>query len=512
MAVLELPDWTALAPALILAGTALVLFLLDSINPRSTNRSLLAGTAIVGSLASLAVAVWYTAAGVGATGIENHGVIDVMNGQFVVDQLALYFMIIIAIVTALVAVASYDYLRDHTYQAEYYSLVVLAATGMSMMAASNSLVTIFIALELTSLPSYALVAILKDNRGSVEAGLKYFLIGALSSAIFVYGVSLVYGATGSLQLEAIAAAIESDTESVAEMGGLLGLGVLMLIGGIAFKTASVPFHFWAPEAYEGAPAPISAFLSSASKAAGFVLAFRVFATAFPLEATTPVIGVDWTLAFGILAIVTMTVGNFAAATQENVKRMLAYSSIGHAGYVLIGLAGLSADGGELVMGAAMMHLLVYGFMNTGAFLFVGLAEYWGVGRTFEDYNGLSTQAPFACAAMTVFMFSLAGVPPFGGFWSKFLLYTATIEAAADNTVLLVLAAALVVNSALSLYYYSRLVKALWIEEPILERDRLAQPTGLYAAIIAAAVLTVLILPAFSPIADAATEAAAAIIA
>jgi NADH-quinone oxidoreductase subunit N len=349
---------------------------------------------------------------------------------------------------------------------------------------------------------------LKDNRGSVEAGLKYFLIGALSSAIFVYGVSLVYGATGSLQLEAIATGLEN----AGEMGGLLGLGILMLIGGIAFKTASVPFHFWAPEAYEGAPAPISAFLSSASKAAGFVLAFRVFTTAFPLEATTAVIGVDWTWAFVILAIVTMTVGNFAAATQENVKRMLAYSSIGHAGYVLIGLAALSTGAGERVMGAAMMHLLVYGFMNTGAFLFVGLAEYWGVGRTFEDYSGLAKQAPFACAAMAVFMFSLAGIPLFGGFWSKYLLYTATIEAAADNTALLLVAAALVVNSALSLYYYSRLVKALWIEDPIVDRDRLAQPTGLYAAIIVAAVITVLILPAFDPIANAATEAAAAVIA
>ncbi|WP_222919727.1 NADH-quinone oxidoreductase subunit N [Natrinema sp. SYSU A 869] len=515
MAVLELPDWMALAPALILAGTALVLFLIDSIDPHSTNRTLLSGTAIVGSLSSLAVAVWYTAAGVGATGIENYGVIDVMNGQFVVDQLALYFMIIISVVTALVTVASHDYLRDHTYQAEYYSLVVLAATGMSMMAASNSLVTIFIALELTSLPSYALVAILKDNRGSVEAGLKYFLIGALSSAIFVYGVSLVYGATGSLQLEAIATEVEVIAENAGtadEMGGLLGLGILMLIGGIAFKTASVPFHFWAPEAYEGAPAPISAFLSSASKAAGFVLAFRVFTTAFPVGATADIIGVDWTLAFAILAIVTMTLGNFAAATQENVKRMLAYSSIGHAGYVLIGLAALSAEGGELVMGAAMMHLLVYGFMNTGAFLFVGLAEHWGVGRTFEDYNGLAERAPFACGAMAIFMFSLAGVPPFGGFWSKYLLYTETINAAADNTILLALAAALVINSALSLYYYSRLVKALWIEEPLLDRDRLAQPTGLYAAIVAAAVMTVVILPAFGPIADAALEAAAAVVA
>ncbi|WP_408959007.1 NADH-quinone oxidoreductase subunit N [Natrinema sp. 74] len=508
MAVVQLPEWTALAPALILAGTAIVLFLLDSSSPRSTNRPLLAGTAVVGSLASLAVAVWFTAAGVGATGIENYGVIDLMGGQFIVDRLALYFMIIIATVTALVAVASYDYLRDHSYQAEYYSLMILAATGMSMMAASNSLVTIFIALELTSLPSYALVAILKDNRGSVEAGLKYFLIGALSSAIFVYGVSLVYGATGSLRLPDIATGLQN----AGEMGGLLGLGILMLIGGIAFKTASVPFHFWAPEAYEGAPAPISAFLSSASKAAGFVLAFRVFTTAFPIEATTDVIGVEWTWAFVILALVTMTVGNFAAATQENVKRMLAYSSIGHAGYVLIGLAALSTEASELVMGAAMMHLLVYGFMNTGAFLFVGLAEYWGVGPRFEDYNGLAKQAPVACAAMAVFMFSLAGIPLFGGFWSKYLLYTATLKAAADNAVLLVLAGALVVNSALSLYYYSRLVKALWIEDPILDRDRLAQPIGLYAAVVVAAVITVLILPAFGLIEDAAIEAATAVVA
>src|SRR6056297_1166920 len=504
---LQLPDAAALGPALVLALTALVVFVFDSARPHEPDRGLLAGTTAAGSLLALGVGVWYMIAGVGVPEPDGAGVISLFDGQLVVDQLALFFMLVTAIVTALVAIASYDYMDGHAHQGEYYSLVLLAATGMATMAAANSLVTVFIALELTSLPSYALVAILKDNRGSVEAGLKYFLIGALSSPIFVYGISLVYGATGSLQLEAVAA----NLGAAGEMGGLLGLGILMLIGGVAFKTASVPFHFWAPEAYEGAPAPISAFLSSASKAAGFVLAIRVFTTAFPLEATTSVIGVDWTVVFVILAIVTMTLGNFAAATQENVKRMLAYSSIGHAGYVLIGLAALSTEAGDLVMGAAMMHLLVYGFMNTGAFLFVALAEYWGVGPTFEDYNGLSKQAPFASAAMAVFMFSLAGVPPFGGFWSKYLLYTETVNAAADNTVLLVLAAALVVNSALSLYYYSRLVKALWIEEPLLDRDRLAQPAGLYAAIIAAAVMTVVILPAFDPIATAALEAAAAVV-
>ncbi|ELY52322.1 NADH-quinone oxidoreductase subunit N [Natronococcus jeotgali] len=505
MAVLELPQWTALAPALVFVATALALFVIDSINPHTRNRSLLAGTTAVGALAALGVTVWFMLAGVGTPTAEGGlGVVELFGGQFVVDQMTLFFTTVVSIVTALVAVASYDYMADHTYQSEYYSLIMLAATGMAAMAAANSLVTVFIALELASLPSYALVAILKDNRGSVEAGLKYFLIGALSSAIFLYGISLVYGATGHLQLEAIA----DNLDGADAYGGLLGLGILMLIGGFAYKTASVPFHFWAPEAYEGAPAPISAFLSSASKAAGFVIAFRVFTTAFPVEATTAVIGIDWTTAFVVLAIVTMTLGNFAAATQDNVKRMLAYSSIGHAGYALIGLAGLSADGGELVMGAAMMHLFVYGFMNTGAFLFVALAEYWGVGRTFEDYNGLARQAPVACAALGIFMFSLAGIPPLGGFWSKYILFTETIGAAGTNGAMLVVAAALVVNSALSLYYYSRLVKAVWIEDPIGERDALAQPIGLYAAIVVAAVLTVVALPAFGPIADAAQQAAA----
>ncbi len=511
-----LPDVAALAPALVLAIAALIVFTLDSISPGSTDRSLLAGTTAVGAIVSLTVGVWFLLAGVGTPEPDGFGEIGLFSDQLVVDQLALFFMIVTAIVTALVAIASYDYMDGHAYQAEYYSLVLLAATGMATMAAANSLVTVFIAIELASLPSYALVAILKDNRGSVEAGLKYFLLGALSSAILIYGISLVYGATGVLQLELIADVITGETgqhvvtgeaHDVTAYNGLLGVGLLMVLGGIAFKMASVPFHFWAPEAYEGAPAPIAAFLSSASKAAGFVIAIRVFAEAFPIAETASVIGFDWTLAFAILAVVTMTVGNFAAAVQTNVKRMLAYSSIGHAGYALIGLAGAGAGASDLVLGAALMHLFVYAFMNTGAFLFVALAEYWGVGRTFADYNGLGRRAPMACLALTIFMFSLAGIPPLSGFWSKYILFVGAIEAE-----LLIVAAALVVNSALSLYYYARLVKAVWIEDPIVERESLAKPIGLYAAILLAAVMTVAILPGFGPIAEAAIDAAGAILA
>ncbi|MFC3956921.1 NADH-quinone oxidoreductase subunit N [Halovivax cerinus] len=513
---IQLPDAAALGPALVLAATALVVFGLDSLRPHEPDRGLLAGTTAGGALAALGVGVWFMIAGVGVPEPDGLGAIGLFDDQLVVDQLALFFMLVTAIVTALVAVASYDYMDGHAHQGEYYSLVLLAATGMATMAAANSLVTVFLALELASLPSYALVAILKDNRGSVEAGLKYFLLGALASAIFVYGISLIYGATGVLQLDLVADAIAGETgqnpltgadHDVSGHDGLLGVGIVLLIAGIAFKTASVPLHFWAPEAYEGAPAPIAAFLSSASKAAGFVVAFRVFVTAFPVEATAGIVGFDWSLAFAVLAVLTMTIGNFAAAVQENVKRMLAYSSIGHAGYALIGLAGVGTSAESLVLGAAFMHLFVYAFMNTGAFTFVALAEYWGVGRTFADYNGLGRRAPIASVALTAFMFSLAGVPPLGGFFSKYFLFTGAIDAG-----LLVVAGALVINSALSLYYYSRLVKAVWFEEPMTDRGSLAQPVGLYAAILAAAVMTVAVLPGFGPIAESAIDAASAILA
>ncbi|WP_115862380.1 NADH-quinone oxidoreductase subunit N [Halorussus litoreus] len=496
MAAFELPPWMALAPALTFALTALVLFVVDSIDPDSENRTLVAGTATLGSLAAAGFAVWYLFAGTGEEPIVLFG------DALVVDSMSLFFAVVFASVTTLVCVASYDYMADHHYQGEFYALVMLAATGMTIMPSANSLAIVFVSLELSSLPSYALVAILKKNRGSVEAGLKYFLVGALSSAILVYGISLVYGVTGSLLLPEVASGIAGT-----ELNGVLGVGMLMIIGGFAFKTASVPFHFWAPEAYEGAPAPVSAFLSSASKAAGFAVAFRVLTVGFPIQEV--VVGatasVDWVLAAQILAVATMTLGNFAAATQDTVKRMLAYSSIGHAGYALIGLAALTGGNDQMVLGASMAHLLVYGFMNTGAFLFIALAEHWSVGRTFEDYNGLASQAPFACVAMTVFLFSLAGLPPFGGFLSKYLLFAGAIGAG-----FWWLAAVGAINSALSLYYYSRVVKAMWIEEPTGDFDIESRPVGIYAALAAAAIMTVLLLPGFGPVWEYATGAAAAL--
>ncbi|MFW5895762.1 MAG: NADH-quinone oxidoreductase subunit N [archaeon] len=487
-----------LTPQYLLGLTALVLLLYDTIAPNTRRNEVLAAIATIGGLATAGTSAWFLSAGTGLSATEFYG------GALVVDQLSLFFTFIVGSVTTLVVVASYDFVWDEPHIGEYYSLVTLAAAGMATMAAANSLVTVFVSLELASLPSYALVAYLKHNKGSVEAALKYFLIGALSSAIMAYGISLVYGATGTLQLGPIAEASQSVVADGSGMTGILGLGVLMITGGILFKMAAVPFHFWAPEAYEGAPAPISGFISSASKAAGFAVGFRVFLEAFPLDVVGAAI--PWTWLFVVLAVVTMTLGNFAAAVQENVKRMLAYSSVGHAGYVLIGLAALSGDAtgaDQLVLGAAMMHLLVYGFMNTGAFLFIALAEYWGVGRTFEDYNGLARRAPVASLSMTVFMFSLAGLPVGAGFLSKYFLFAGAIE-----TGFWWLAAIAAVNSALSLYYYTRVVKAIWVEDPVGDISIDRTPTGLYLAVVGAAAVTVALLFAFDPVAQWAIDAAA----
>ena len=487
-----LPDWVGLAPALALTFTALVVFVIDTVKPRSNDRALLAGTTLLGTVAALAAA-----GAVLVSGMASGEGLTLFGGQLVVDGMSLFFSVIFASVAALVTLASYDYLAGQSEQAEYYALVLLATAGMCLLASSASLATAFVSFELLSLASYALVAFLKDNEGSVEASLKYFLVGAVSSAILLYGISLIYGVTGGLLFDTVAENVVDTPHT-----GLLGVGVLMVLGGFAFKTASVPFHFWAPEAYEGAPTPISAFLSSGSKAAGFVVAFRVFTVAFGFDILTDV---DWVLAFQVLAVVTMTVGNFAAATQENVKRMLAYSSVGQAGYVLIALAALGGGSDALVLGMGMSHLLVYGFMNTGAFLFVALAERWGVGRTFEDYAGLGSKAPVACAAMTVFMLSLAGIPLGAGFFSKYFLFGAAVDAGYWW-----LAAVGVVNSALSLYYYTRVLRAIWGGDANESLRIESYPVGLYTAVVAAAVVTVLLIPAFGFVTGPAVDAAAAL--
>ncbi|AWB27089.1 NADH-quinone oxidoreductase subunit N [Halococcoides cellulosivorans] len=477
-----------LAPVLALGLTALALFAADSIHPvpDANDRRILYGVTIVGVGAAAVLAAARLVTGGGAE--------TFFAGHIVVDELTLVLWTIVAGVATLVVLASIDVCANRKWAAEYLSLIVLATAGMALMAAARSFVVLVIALELTSLPSYVLVAFRKDDERSVEAGTKYFLVGALASALLIYGVTLLYGATGTLTFEGVAAAIDGASP------GLLGIGIVLVIVGLAFKTASVPVHFWAPDAYDGAPTPVSALLSSASKAAGFVIAIRVFTTALPVEALVGV--VDVTLLFAVLAVATMLVGNLAAATQSSVKRMLAYSSIGHAGYVLVALASLGAS--SLALGGGLLHLAVYGAMNTGAFLVVALVELRGRGREFDAFAGLGERAPVAAVAMSVFLLSLAGLPVGGGFLSKYLLFAGAIDAG-----LWWLAVVGLATSALSVYYYARVLRAMWFESsdaPGLD----ATPVALYLAIVIAAVLTVGLLVGgagvLAPQIDAATAA------
>jgi NADH-quinone oxidoreductase subunit N len=456
------------------------------------------GAALAVGFAGVAVSFVATAFHLGA-GTDG----TLFAGTVAVDPFALFFSVAILVVTALVLVSSTEYVGRvfpdrRESLTEYVVLVLFAATGMLVMASASSLVTAFIALELAALPSYALVAFAKDDEAGVEGGMKYFVLGALSSAFLLYGISLVYGATGTFDFAGVAASL-----SAADATGLGGLGALFVLVGLGFKVAAFPFHVWAPDAYTGAPTPVAAFLSSASKIAGFVLMFRVFTVAFPTS-------LDWLLAVQVLAILTMTYGNFAAAVQSSVKRMLAYSSIGHAGYVLIALAVFSSGGEDaaLALGAGMSHLFVYAFMNTGAFLVVALIDdYWGVGYEFKDYAGLARQAPVVGVAMAVFMFSLAGLPTGGGFLSKLAVFAGAVRSGFWWLALLG-----AVNSALSLYYYSRVLKWMWVEEPEGNAPALeGRPVGIYAAILVAAVATFGLLFVFDPVLSTAEAAASSLL-
>jgi proton-translocating NADH-quinone oxidoreductase chain N len=486
-------ELVAFAPELSVAGTAFLVLLLDTFS-REKRGGVSLAVAFAGVAVAFVATVFHMSIGTDTTAFA---------GTLAVDPFALFFGLAVLITTALVLLSSTEYMgRVYPERSEslteYVALILFAATGMLLMASARSLVTAFIALELAALPSYALVAFAKDDRAGVEGGMKYFMLGAVSSAFLLYGISLVYGATGTFDFAGIAASV-----SAGDATGLAGLGALFVLVGLGFKIAAFPFHVWAPDAYTGAPTPVSAFLSSASKIAGFVLLFRVFTVALPTS-------LNWLLAVQVLAVLTMTYGNFSAAVQSSVKRMLAYSSIGHAGYVLIALAVFSSGGDDaaLALGAGMSHLFVYAFMNTGAFLVVALIDdYWGVGYEFEDYAGIARKVPLIGVAMAVFMFSLAGLPTGGGFLSKLAVFAGAVRSGFWWLALIG-----VVNSALSLYYYSRVLRWMWIEEPGDGAPALdGRPVGIYTAILVAAVVTFGLLFAFEPVLSTAEEAASALL-
>jgi NADH-quinone oxidoreductase subunit N len=460
-------DFYYLLPELILTAGAVLVLAIDVLAPRgSWDRAL---TWITVAVIGAAAAALGPAVGVNLT---------IAKGLVAIDGFALFFKVLSLLAAAATVMMSAKYLSvEGGRPGEYYFLVLCATIGMMFLAGAIDLITIFIGLETMAISFYVLAGFLKPNRRSNEAGVKYFLLGAFSLALLLYGMALLYGLTGSTHLRTIATSIPGT-------GGLmLPLAVMLLVAGVGFKIAAVPFHMWAPDVYEGAPTPITAFLSVGSKAASFAMLMRIFIEGLPAFRTDG-LGVafgqpfGWSAFFYVLAAVTMTVGNIAALTQGNIKRMLAYSSIAHAGYVLIGVVAGPPRG----ITAALVYLMIYAFMQLGAFaVVVVLRRKDVIGDELKDLTGLYLTHPAAAVAMLIFMLSLGGIPPTAGFMGKLWVFGAAIDAH-----YFWLAVIGVVNSAISLYYYVRVVVFMWITE-----GEETAPFGISPAVAAVLVVTVL---------------------
>lgn len=469
-----------LLPEISLIALAVVLIGLDLLLPKGA-KSVLAYLALIG----LIVPAYFTLLLAGRQEVS-------FGGALVIDQLAIFFKLLFLIAAALVVLASFEYVRRLPIApGEYYALVLFAASGMMLMASTRELISIYISLEYTSITLYILASSIRNDLKSSEAGLKYLLLGALSSAALLYGMAMTYGVTGSTVLNDVATALGKQGITPAAI-----LALAFIATGFGFKISSVPFHMWAPDVYEGAPTPITAFLSVASKAAGFALVLRVFATAFvPAERT-------WLPLFLVLAAVTMTLGNVVAIRQDNIKRLLAYSSIAHAGYILMGLAAATAD----ATSGMLVYLTAYTLTNLGAFIaIIAFSTRVGSDR-IEDYSGLSRRAPMLALALAICLLSLAGIPPMAGFISKVYLFAAVFDAAAKNTALYYLVIIGLLNSAISVYYYVRVVKAMYFGTVITEESL---PTAFSLRVaLSASVAGVLILGVYPmPVMQAALTAA-----
>ena len=361
---------------------------------------------------------------------------------------------------------------------EYYSLLLVATAGMLFVAASNNLLAIFVGVECVSITSYALVAMKKNDPRSSEAAVKYLIIGGMSSGLALYGISMLYGLTGTIEISGIATAISTMTKFSLPFA----IAMIALIAGYGFKISAVPFHMWAPDVYEGASTPVSMFLSTGSKKMGFVVLFKIFLVLFVIGQSGFAQG-EMQYVFAFIAAVTMTVGNIVAISQKNIKRMLAYSSIAQAGYILIALAVMS----QYAVTGGLFHMITHVFMKGGAFIVVAALIAAGVGENISDYKGLAKRAPFVAAAMLLFLFSLAGIPPLAGFASKFVLFSSAIVIdGAVQTQWIWLAFVAILNSAISLYYYARVVKAMYVDKGESEEKLVIKKTHILAILICVA--------------------------
>ncbi len=454
-------DIMLIAPEMIIGITGLVV-LIAGLFMGASSKNALGYLATLGCIAALALVL-------SSFGTEG----TLLAGALSIDALSQFFKLVFLSVSLLVCIASVKYTEGNDNAEIFYTLVLFGTLGMMFVASANDLITLYVAFELASLSTYALAGFEKKNARSVEAAMKYILIGALSSALLLLGISFVYGATATTSIPGIAANIDVLLNNPI---GILAL--VLLIAGFGFKIALVPFHMWAPDTYQGAPSVVSALLAAGSKKMGIIAAFKVFIVALiALQA-------DWRIAFAVLAVITMSYGNIVALSQTSVKRMLAYSSLAQAGYISMAFVVLT----PMALTGGILYTMAHGFMKGGAFIAVGAVVYMVMQRNkdsevpdhLDSFRGLGKTMPITAFCMMVFLFSLAGIPPTAGFVSKFVLFSSTIESG-----LVWLAVIAILNSAISLYYYARVVKYMYFMPS--EEERFSEPVPYLAALIIALV-------------------------
>ncbi|UCE78925.1 MAG: NADH-quinone oxidoreductase subunit N [Nitrospiraceae bacterium] len=458
-----MPDLAPVMPEIVMTILALVTLIADIIFKRKETLAIL-------SIASV-VLVFFVLFG---TPFKT-----TFNGMFIADGYSLFFKLIFLLNVVLTVLISMRYLViERVNFGEYYSLILFATLGMMLMASAGDLIVLYLGLELMALSTYILAGFITYDMKSNEAAMKYFLLGAFASAFLLYGISMIYGLTGTTDLNAISEYIILNGLTA---NPVVMLSMILFAVAFSFKIAAVPFHMWAPDAYEGAPTSVTAFMSVGPKAAGFAVLGRVFLIAFGS------VRMDWSAVLIPIAILTMGVGNIVALSQTNIKRMLAYSSIAHAGYALLGIIAGTGEG----LASVMNYLLIYAFMNIGAFAVIIMLRTEGFkGDTITDYEGLAKSHPLAAALMLVFMFSLTGIPPTAGFMGKLYIFMSAVYA--GYTWLVVVA---VIFSAISAYFYLRIVMYMYMREPKESVSLAATPAlGIALAITAAAVIIIGVLP------------------
>jgi len=485
---LSSPEWGLLVPQLIVFALAMMLLFADAFLPKNLHFTWLTGASLVGYGAAT-VSLWW----------QDGKTDETFNGMFRADGLTVFLSLIIlvaAVLTVMVSASYVDRLEGRMPIGEFYVLLGFSVLGAMLVASAGDLVMIFVGIELSSLATYILTAFAKRRLTAVEGALKYFLLGIFASAILVYGMAWIYGATGTTDLDGIARSLQSAVTGETFQEPSLLLALLLLIVGLGFKMAAVPFHFWTPDAYDGAATPVTAFMSVIPKAAAFAATIRIL-----VQGLGPMRD-DWLNLIAALALITMAFGNVVALAQRNVKRMLAYSSIAHTGYMLVGLAayqaqrgsfsGATGTDGDQGISSLLYYIFAYAFMNIGAFAVVAWIQHRGRGMMLDDFAGLASTEPLAAAAMSIFMISLMGVPPLIGFYAKYYVILAAINA---GDVGLVLAISVVVLSAVSAYFYLRVVAAMYFNDA--EKPLKAASTPLLNAGIAAMVIATIGLGLFS---------------